>query len=107
MAIHTGEAIERDGDYFGTAVNRVARLMSIGHGGQVLLSGRTHAMIDAALPSMNDPNLLMRQAFVLITQAVEPQVKAFNSFDEPDALAQAAASDARRMAPSPDPGSCQ
>jgi hypothetical protein len=30
--------------------------------------------IDAALPSMNDPNLLMRQAFVLITQAIEPEI---------------------------------
>ena len=38
MGLHTGIANERDGDYFGPAVNRVARLMSIGHGGQVLLS---------------------------------------------------------------------
>jgi predicted ATPase/class 3 adenylate cyclase len=49
--LHVGEASERDGDYFGTAVNRVARLMSIGHGGQVLLSGRARDLIDAALPS--------------------------------------------------------
>lgn len=39
MAINTGTADERDGDYFGSTVNRVARLLSIGHGGQVLLSG--------------------------------------------------------------------
>lgn len=38
MAIHLGTADERDGDYFGPAVNRVARLLSLGHGGQVLLS---------------------------------------------------------------------
>lgn len=49
--LHVGEASERDGDYFGTAVNRVARLMSIGHGGQVLLSGRARDLIEAALPS--------------------------------------------------------
>src|SRR5262249_44075815 len=38
MAVHTGEAIERDGDYFGPALNRAARLMGIGHGGQGLVS---------------------------------------------------------------------
>ena len=38
IALHTGTADERDGDYFGPAVNRVARLLSLGHGGQVLLS---------------------------------------------------------------------
>ncbi len=39
MAINTGTADERDGDYFGPTLNRVARLLSLGHGGQVLLSG--------------------------------------------------------------------
>jgi hypothetical protein len=39
MGLHAGEASERNGDYFGPAVNRVARLMSIGHGGQILASG--------------------------------------------------------------------
>jgi class 3 adenylate cyclase/tetratricopeptide (TPR) repeat protein len=39
MAINTGTADERDGDYFGPTVNRVARLLSLAHGGQVLLSG--------------------------------------------------------------------
>ena len=39
MALHTGDAEERDGDYFGPPLNRVARLLAAGHGGQVLLSG--------------------------------------------------------------------
>lgn len=39
MAINAGETDERDGDYFGAAVNRTARLLSAGHGGQILLSG--------------------------------------------------------------------
>ena len=39
MAIHTGVADERDADYFGPTVNRVARLLAVGSGGQVLLSG--------------------------------------------------------------------
>ncbi len=34
MALHTGEAEERDSDYFGPPVNRVARLVSAGHGGK-------------------------------------------------------------------------
>jgi predicted ATPase/class 3 adenylate cyclase len=50
-AIHTGTADERDGDYFGPAVNRVARLLAIGHGGQVLVSGVTSDLVQGALPS--------------------------------------------------------
>ena len=38
MAIHFGFANLRDGNYFGPAVNRVARIMATGHGGQLLLS---------------------------------------------------------------------
>ena len=38
MAVHAGEAIERDGDFFGVSLSRCARLMDAGHGGQVLLS---------------------------------------------------------------------
>jgi predicted ATPase/class 3 adenylate cyclase len=49
--LHVGEASERDGDYFGPAVNRVARLMSIGHGGQVLLSDTLRSLTDARLPA--------------------------------------------------------
>jgi predicted ATPase/class 3 adenylate cyclase/Tfp pilus assembly protein PilF len=45
MALHTGEAEERDGDYFGPPVNRVARLLSVGYGGQVLISLPTREMI--------------------------------------------------------------
>ncbi len=42
MGLHTDVAEESEGDYFGPPVNRVARLMSTGHGGQVLLSDATH-----------------------------------------------------------------
>ena len=50
-AIHTGTADERDGDYFGPALNRVARLLAIGHGGQVLVSGVTTDLVQGALPA--------------------------------------------------------
>jgi len=47
MALHTGTAQERDADYFGPAVNRVARLLAVGHGGQVLLSRTTADLAQA------------------------------------------------------------
>jgi class 3 adenylate cyclase len=50
MAVHTGEAIERDGDYFGPALNRASRLMSMGSGGQVLVSHATEQLVQGALP---------------------------------------------------------
>ena len=51
MALHAGNADERDGDYFGPAVNRVARLLSVGNGGQVLLSGACTELIGNDLPA--------------------------------------------------------
>jgi len=50
MALHAGASAERDGDYFGPAVNRVARLLAVGHGGQVLLSGACTELIGNDLP---------------------------------------------------------
>jgi predicted ATPase len=54
MALHMGAAEERDGDYFGPPVNRVARLLSAAHGGQVLLSLPTHEMVRDQLPAGMD-----------------------------------------------------
>lgn len=51
MGLHTGDAEERDNDYFGNTVNRVARLMSAGHGGQTLISLATQELIRDKLPS--------------------------------------------------------
>ena len=48
MGIHTGTADERDGDYFGATMNRAARLMAAGHGGQVLLSAATAQLLDTS-----------------------------------------------------------
>jgi predicted ATPase/class 3 adenylate cyclase len=50
MALHTGAAEERDGDYYGPELNRAARLLSTGHGGQVLLSSVTAGLVRDALP---------------------------------------------------------
>ena len=50
MALHSGSAEIRDDDFFGPALNRVARLMAIGHGGQVLVSNTTTALVAGDLP---------------------------------------------------------
>jgi predicted ATPase/class 3 adenylate cyclase len=50
MGLHLGEATEHDGDYFGPVVNRVARLMSIGHGGQILITDVARAHVHGDLP---------------------------------------------------------
>jgi predicted ATPase/class 3 adenylate cyclase len=50
MALHAGATEEKDGDYFGPPVNRVARLLSAAHGGQVLLSLATQELVRDQLP---------------------------------------------------------
>jgi predicted ATPase/class 3 adenylate cyclase len=50
MALHTGAAEERDGDYFGPTLNRAARLLAAAHGGQMLLSSATQEAVHADLP---------------------------------------------------------
>ncbi|MGH8873481.1 MAG: adenylate/guanylate cyclase domain-containing protein [Acidimicrobiia bacterium] len=50
MGIHVGETENRDGDHFGPAMNRTARIMAAGHGGQVLLSALAAEMLDGRLP---------------------------------------------------------
>ena len=48
MGVHTGAAEVRDGDYFGPAVNRAARVMGLARGGQILVSlGCRKALYDA------------------------------------------------------------
>ena len=51
MALHSGAAEQRDGDYYGPALNRAARLMAAGHGGQILLSLATEELVRDHLPA--------------------------------------------------------
>jgi predicted ATPase/class 3 adenylate cyclase len=50
MGLHVGEAAASQGDYHGPTVNRAARLMAAGHGGQILLSAVAGALVGDALP---------------------------------------------------------
>jgi len=50
MAIHTGEAEVRDSDYFGPPLNRVARILTLGYGGQTLISKHTFDLVSGNLP---------------------------------------------------------
>jgi predicted ATPase/class 3 adenylate cyclase len=50
-AVHTGEAEMRDGDYFGGALSRVARLMDAAHGGQTVVSESAAAIARTTLPA--------------------------------------------------------
>ena len=51
IALHSGSAELRDGDYFGPPLNHVARLLSAGHGGQTLVSSLTCELCYDRLPA--------------------------------------------------------
>ena len=51
MGVHAGEAELRDGDYYGSTVNRAARLMAVANAGQVLVSESVEPLVRAALPT--------------------------------------------------------
>ena len=51
LALHTGEAEQRGGDYFGAALSRTSRLLKVCHGGQTLLSEAAAALISSSLAS--------------------------------------------------------
>lgn len=80
MALHTGEAIERDGDYFGPALNRAARLRALAGVGQILVSQAVaevildHLPTSAALRSLGERQLrgLTRGEHVFELAPIEP-----------------------------------
>jgi len=50
IALNSGAAEVRDDDYFGRALNRVARILAVGHGGQVLISTAVEELVRDCLP---------------------------------------------------------
>ena len=81
MGIHSGEAQWRDGDYYGPAVNRAARIMGLGHGGQVLLSAVSASLLQDSLPpqtslrDMREHQLRSLQHAEHIYQLVAPDLQ--------------------------------
>ena len=61
VALHTGEAHERDGDYFGPALNRAARLRSVARGGATVMSQATAEIVHDRLPPETELVELGRQ----------------------------------------------
>jgi len=51
LALHTGEADMREGDYYGTSINRCARLRDVAHGGQAILSSVVASLARERLPA--------------------------------------------------------
>jgi predicted ATPase/class 3 adenylate cyclase/Tfp pilus assembly protein PilF len=91
MAIHTGTAEERGGDYFGPPLNRVARLLPAAHGGQTLLSLATVELIRDQLPAdvslhdlgehrLKDP-VRPERVFQLIVSGLPADFPALKSLD--------------------------
>jgi predicted ATPase/class 3 adenylate cyclase len=89
MGLHTGEAELRDGDYYGQSLNRAARITSIGHGGQILLSettaqvAREHLPADITLLDLGEHHLkgLLRpeNIFQLLAPGLEEDFPTLNS----------------------------
>ena len=70
MGIHTDEAGIRDGRYLNQPLNRCARLMASAHGGQVVLSGPTEALVRDRLPDGCELVDLGQHRFRDLSQAV-------------------------------------
>jgi len=91
MALHTGESELRDHDYYGNTVNRCARLRSIAHGGQILISEATAQLVrddlsgEISLRELGSHRLkdLQRpeQVFQLLRPDLPADFPALNSLD--------------------------
>jgi class 3 adenylate cyclase len=93
MGLHTGEAEERDGDYFGRALNRASRLTAIAHGGQVVCSQVTADLVRDSLPAevtlvdLGEHRLRDLAEPMQVFQVVHPELRAkFPSLRSLDAL---------------------
>jgi class 3 adenylate cyclase len=93
MSVHTGPIELRHGDYYGTTVNRCARLRALASGGQVLLSGATaeltrdHLPSGASLTDLGVHQLKDLSAPERVWQLVHPQMQNASATAAPPALA--------------------
>lgn len=68
--MHLGSAEERDGDYYGPALNRAARIMAAAHGGQILLS---QAVADAVRERLSPPFALLDLGSARLRDLSDPE----------------------------------
>jgi hypothetical protein len=85
MGIATGEAEHRGGGYFGAVLNRAARIMSAGHGGQILLDGQTAGVLSGVdLIDLGSKRLRDIASPVDVYQVRDPDLRAeFPAFEDP------------------------
>jgi predicted ATPase len=77
MGLATGEAELRNGDYFGTVLNRAARVMAAGHGGQVLVADSTATLLAGVdLLSLGPRRLRDLQNLITVFQVRAPGLRA-------------------------------
>jgi predicted ATPase/class 3 adenylate cyclase len=90
IGLHSGEAMVRDGGYVGMDVHRGARIMSAGHGGQVLLSESTRHLLAEKLAdglTVRDvgehrlKDLISQRLFQLLIPGLESEFPALKTLD--------------------------
>ena len=75
MGLHAGDATERDGDWYGTEVNRAARVMAVAHGGQIVCSAIVGAQVRdrVGLVNLGEHRLRDLQSTVQLFQIAVPE----------------------------------
>jgi hypothetical protein len=100
MGLHTGVAtVQREGDYFGPTVNKVARISSAAHGGQIILSASTALLVEPQLYAEELPRVSTTTVVtatptsISITSLRDLGIHRFKDLNEPEQIFQLVATD--------------